>query len=123
MADSLILVMNNLQMITFFWAGFLLAWGVYLGLFLQHVIRLAEQNHGKVCHGKRLYLQFIWAANIGLGVLLLTSPILFGNCVDAILVIDVFLTSSLACCSAHINAWWKEYKKKATIKSSIEIIS
>lgn len=118
MADSLITVMNNLYMITFFWAGFLLAWGVYLGIFLHNVIRVAEQSHGQTCHGKRLYLNFIWATNIGLAVLLLTSPFLFGNCVDAILVIDVFLTSSLICCSRHINAWWEEHKKVSATTSA-----
>lgn len=107
---SFISVLHNLSAIVFLWSSVLLVWGVGLGTFLNRIVTTAEAHYDSKCHGKRLYLSFIWAANIGLVALMVLSPIVVRWVVDSLLVINVFLSVSLGTCSYHIYQWWTEHK-------------
>jgi len=107
MEAHFVALVNNLYTVTFVWAGLLVLWCAGLSIFLGRIIAKAEAIKKHKCHGKRMYAAFIMAALLGLTSTILLSP-LFRDGLDAIMVINIFLTSSLLTCSHHIYLWWRE---------------
>ena len=95
-----------LPLVILIWTSFNLAWGVFTGLAVDHVMKYSDLHHGGHRESDQTIHAAVWICNAILFMHLFVAARFIPQCTDLALVFDIFATSFLIYVNVALSRWY-----------------